>query len=141
MTVALVKATLADFRAVAGLDGGAFYGAAPQENAAGAPLPMPYGVLNELNSSGPRYSTCSGDATEVYPLLFHVYGVNAARVKALIAAVRATFEAALPALDSGRILAAYVGSGICELDPDRPEDGKEVWHGTTLIEFDVQRDL
>jgi len=133
--ISVTKAILTRMRALAAFGGRVYFSTAP------AGVGMPYLVVHEQDSPGPDYSTSAASADEMYPYLFSGFGTDAAVVEGAMADVRADVEGTLLALDSGTHLAAYVGSSSVTQDPDRSEDGKEVWHGTTVIEFLVSRAL
>jgi len=115
--------------------GGVHWGMAPADAA------MPYLVLKAAPSIAPQVNTGS-DGIEQRTVRFQAYAVSMAVAGRLIEILEAEFvdNGNLPVLDSGRVMEAEKSADDLQLDPDRDEDGSEVWQGLLDIEFTVQRE-
>lgn len=112
--------------------GGVHWGMAP----AGAS--MPYLVLKAVPSIAPQVNTGS-DGIEQRAVRFQAYAASMAVAGGIIETIEGELVNAEIVLDSGRVLAAEKSADDLQLDPDRDEDGSEVWQGLLDIEFTVQR--
>ena len=119
--------------------GGVHLGIAPQEDTSWN-AEFPYAVLNLQPSLGPQYAT-GGDEIDIRPVAIDIYANTAADALAAVESVEGDLDGTVLAPTTGTCIATHVGSSMCDLDPDRDEQGRDIWHATLIVEFTMQRSL
>lgn len=127
---AIVHSTSA---AVAGLTGGAHWGAAETASTA-----MPYAVLDSGIVGLPDPDS-SGDFTERRQYVIRVFATSRATARTILAALEAAFHGQEFTLDEGACVRCDKAGDAITLDPDRMTGGHPVWMATLTIEFLVYR--
>lgn len=120
--------------------GGLHHGEAPTGTA------MPYLIYYTL-ASGPPERDTSDEQVEAVPVMFNVFSVSDVVSAQLVELLERLFmgrnpdlSRKLPELEEGRCIDAIKSNEELSLDPDRTEQGKQVWIGRVSFEFMVQRD-
>ncbi len=118
---------------------GTFAGHAHQGLAPAKPA-MPYVVLEPGMSMSPDYRT-DRQYMQTRTVRFSVYGTSMVTVAEWIDELESVFTspALPPILTSGVLLNVMKGGDDISIDPDRAEDGQEVWHGLIDLDFRIQR--
>ena len=134
-----VAMTRLEALAVFSTAGGVHLGVAPQKDTSWQEE-FPYAVMNLQPSLGPMYGT-KGDEIDIRPVAIDIYANTAADALAAIEAVEGDLDGAVLAPTTGTCIATHVGSSMLDIDPDRHEDGRDIWHATLIVEFTMQRSL
>ncbi|HPM84093.1 MAG TPA: DUF3168 domain-containing protein [Candidatus Anammoximicrobium sp.] len=112
--------------------GGIHWGLAP------ANASMPYIVLRAVPAIAPEVDT-GVEAVEQRGVRVSAFATGMATAASLLEAVEQLFVGQPLSLDTGRCMAAEKSADDLQLDPDRAEDGEEVWQGILDLAFMVQR--
>lgn len=99
---------------------------------------MPYVVMEPGMSIAPDYNT-GEQYMQTRTIRFSVYSTSALEAAEYVDALEATMRAATMAIDDGHVLHVMKGGDDLDLDPDRAENGQEVWHGVIDLDFRIQR--
>ena len=99
---------------------------------------FPYTVFQPLTSQGAEYDT-GATATETLRGRFEVYAIGLAQARRLLRTIEAAFVLQPLTLESGTLLLATKAGDDLTIDPDRADDGSEIWHGVLDLEFLVER--
>ena len=101
---------------------------------------MPYVVMQPGMSMSPDYRT-DREYMQTRTIRFSVFGVSSIGVAEWIDKLESAFTStAMPVLIArGSVLNVMKGGDDLDLDPDRLDDGQEVWHGIIDLDFRIQR--
>ena len=104
----------------------------------GTPRPMPYGSIYGLPEGEPDYDT-EGVQTEPLGIRFSIFGTSEMELRALVGKLEAAFVLQSLDLTAGAMLQCTKAGADVSEDPDRAEDGEEVWQAILDLEFLVER--
>ena len=115
-----------------------FFNVAPAQDS----VLMPWRVINQNPGTPPDYASDQNEALETIPIVIDVYAHDAVWIYEDLKRIQASFITTVLPLDSGAVILTEPGSYTVEVDPDRDDEtGEEVYHGTLITDFTVQRQL
>ena len=129
---ALYKAVMVVLENGVKLAGGIHWGRAKETS------PLPYIVVTGLPSLSLVVST-SEQGIENRGVRFSVFAKTAQTCYEILASIEKLFVGRVLVLTSGKCMDCVKGSDDCSIDPDKTEEGEDVWHGVLDIDFTVQR--
>ena len=99
---------------------------------------MPF-VVFSVGTSTVEHMT-EGDVFETFPVLVSVYDTSAPDAATIMEAAQSALYDPFD-VSSEQVMETAIGSSSILVDPDKGDDGQEVWHAVTQVDVMVYRTI
>ena len=108
---------------------------------ADADVEKTYRVIHQLPGDRVDFTSTQNTSLQKIPVTIESWGLNSEWVYEDLERIERSLISSALVLTKGGVILTEPGGHEVAVDPDRDPEGREVIHGTQLIEFTVQRTL